>query len=243
MSRGTLLEELTWLEAEKVLHPEAIVVLPLGAASKEHGPHLRLNNDWIIAEYLKKRVLAEVEIVVAPTVAYHYYPGFVEYPGSITLSQETACNLVIDICRSLARFGPKRFYVINTGVSTISALAMAAQTLAKELITLHYTDLLSALKKIENEVCRQEGGTHADEAETSMMLYIAPETVDMSKAVSDYDPNGSGPLSRTPGTGKYSPTGVFGNATLATREKGEKIVETLVAAVLSDIAVLRTSPG
>jgi creatinine amidohydrolase len=239
MSIGTLLEDLTWLEAEKALHENAIIVIPLGAAAKEHGPHLKLNNDWRIAEYLKARVLEAADVVVAPTVSYHYYPAFVEYPGSTSLSHETACNLIVDICRSLAKFGPKRFYVINTGVSTMSPLAAAANVLFEEGITLDYTDILTAIKSIGAEVCEQQGGTHADETETSMMLYIAPGTVDMSQAVEDYDAKGSGPLSRTPGKGKYSPTGVFGNATLATREKGGKIVEALVTEILADIETLR----
>ena len=56
--RGVLLEDLSWLEAEKVLKPETVVVIPLGAQSKEHGPHLKLKNDWLMAEYLKRAVLA-----------------------------------------------------------------------------------------------------------------------------------------------------------------------------------------
>ncbi len=55
--RGVELADLTWVEAEAVLTPDAVVVIALGAASKEHGPHLRLDNDFQMAEYLKRRVL------------------------------------------------------------------------------------------------------------------------------------------------------------------------------------------
>ena len=48
--RGILLEDLTWQEAEKVLRPDTIVVIPIGAACKEHGPHLKLKNDWRISD-------------------------------------------------------------------------------------------------------------------------------------------------------------------------------------------------
>jgi creatinine amidohydrolase len=78
-AKGILLEDLTWLEAEKVLTRESVVVIPIGAAAKEHGPHLKLKNDSILAEYLKNRVLAASNVVIAPTVTYHYYPAFVEY--------------------------------------------------------------------------------------------------------------------------------------------------------------------
>lgn len=52
-TQGVMLEDLTWIEAEKVLTPDTVVVIPVGAASKEHGPHLKLRNDYILAEYLK----------------------------------------------------------------------------------------------------------------------------------------------------------------------------------------------
>ena len=129
---GILLEDLTWQQAERVLTPDAIVVIPLGAAAKEHGPHLRLKNDFVLAEYFTRRVVAREAVVVAPTINYHFYPAFVEYPGSTSLRLETARDLVVDICRSLARFGPKRFYVLNTGVSTIRALKPAQDQLAAE---------------------------------------------------------------------------------------------------------------
>src|SRR5260370_5174369 len=125
--RAPLLDDLSWIEAEKVLTASAVVVIPLGAASKEHGPHLKLKNDWLIAEYLKGRILSASDVVVAPTIGYSFYPAFVEYPGSTSLRFDTARDMVVDICRSLARFGPRRFYVINTGVSTLRPLAAAAE--------------------------------------------------------------------------------------------------------------------
>lgn len=239
---GVLLAELTWLEAEKVLTPDSIVVIPIGAAAKEHGPHLSLQNDWLLAEYFKDRLLESENVVVAPTVGYHFYPAFVEYPGSTTLRMETARDMVVDICKSLARHGPRRFYALNTGVSTVRALEPAAAMLASDGILLRFTKL-DDLAPIEREVCQQEVGTHADEVETSMMLVIAPKTVDMSKAVKDCSPKGTGGLSRDPASGKtYSPSGVWGDATLATREKGERFVAALVAILRRDIAALRDAP-
>jgi creatinine amidohydrolase len=238
--RGVILEDLTWKEAEKVLTPETVVVIPIGAESKEHGPHLKLRNDWTMAEYLKRRVVEQANVVVAPTINYHYYPAFMEYPGSTTLRLETARDLVVDICRSLARFGPRRFYALNTGVSTLRALTPAAEILAAEGITLRFTNILTITEDVEKRIGRQEGGTHADELETSIMLYIDPASVDMSKAVKDYHP-GAGGLTRDPkGVGAYSASGVFGDATLATREKGREIVETLVSRLVKEIDDLRS---
>ena len=238
--RGILLEDLTWQEAEKVLKPDTIVVIPIGAESKEHGPHLKLNNDFLTAEYLKGEVLKRANVVVAPTVNYHYYPAFGEYPGSTTLRLETARDLVVDICRSLARYGPHRFYALNTGVSTLRALRLSADVLAADGITLRFTDILKVNEAVENQVRKEEGGTHADEIETSMALFIAPSSVDMKKAVKDYHPSGKSGLSRSPdGPGDYSASGVFGDATLATRKKGEILVRGLVDGILKDIADLK----
>jgi creatinine amidohydrolase len=241
-AQGKLLSDMTWLEAEKALKPDTVVVIPIGAESKEHGPHLLLKNDFILAEYLKKRVLAQSSVVIAPTVNYNFYPAFLEYPGSISLTLETARDMLVDIATSLARYGPKRFYALNTGVSTKRPLEAAAQLLAKQGIVLRYTDLTAVLDPIEKQFCTQEGGTHADESETSMLLYIDPASVNMAKAVKDYHPN-PGPLTRDPkGKGTYSATGIYGDPTLATREKGRKITEALVRKILEEIEALRNAP-
>ena len=239
---GVLLEDLTWLEAEKILRPESVVVIPLGAAAKEHGPHLKLKNDLILADYYKGRVVKQADVIIAPTLNYHFYPAFVEYPGSTGLRLETARDMVVDICRSLARFGPKRFYILNTGVSTVRALKPAVEVLAADGILMTFTDLKS-IEAVESKVRQQEGGTHADEIETSMILYMQPDAVDMKKAVKDYRPSVGSGLTRDPKstTSTYSASGVWGDATLATREKGKIVTEAMVAQILADIEKLRSS--
>ena len=234
--KGILLEELTWQEAEKVLCSNTIVVIPIGAESKQHGPHLTLKNDWLLAEYFKREVMKVADVVVAPTVGYHYYPAFTQYPGSTTLRLETARDLLVDICRSLARYGPRKFYALNTGVSTIQPLALTAQILADQGIQFRYTDIRKLQEPVEASVKLQEGGSHADEIETSMMLFIAPATVDMTKAVKDYHPAIKRGLTRDPkGEGSYSASGIYGDATLATRQKGEIIVRAIVNGILREI--------
>lgn len=230
-SKGLLLEDLTWTEAEKVLGPGTVVVIPIGAASKEHGPHLKLKNDWIMAEYLKKQVLARANVVIAPTINYNYYPAFVDYPGSTNLRLETARDMMIDICRALHKFGPYKFYALNTGVSTLRPLKAAADALEAEGIVLRYTNILTVSGEAEAKVKKQEKGTHADEIETSIMLYIAPETVDMKKAVKDFGNPSKGR--------KDSPSGIFGDPTLATREKGAIVVKAMLDGILKEIAEMQ----
>lgn len=234
------LEDLTWMEAEKALKQFEVVLIALGARTKEHGPHLLLKNDYIMAEYLKDRVAQQVPVAIFPTLQYGYYPAFLEYPGSVSLSAETFKNVVVDICKSINGYGIQKFYILNTGVSTLRPLGQAKQELSNLGIVLRYLNILEVDKKLPPGILKQEGGTHADEGETSMMLYIAPETVDMSKAVKDLDlrPDRKG-LTRNPrGKGHYSPTGIWGDPTLASKEKGKLIVETTVKEIIKQIREL-----
>lgn len=179
--------------------------------------------------------------MIAPTLTYHYYPAFLDYPGSTSPGLETARDVTIDICRSLAHHGPRRFYALNTGVSTIRALEQAAKSLARDRILLRYTDISKLAPDVVARVAQQERGTHADEIETSMMLYIDPALVDMTKAVKDYHP-GHGPLRREPGhSGAYSPSGIYGDATLATAEKGRRVLDAFIDAILREIEDVRRS--
>jgi len=234
-----------WTEAVKLLNDTTIVVIPLGAQSKEHGPHLWLRNDFLIAEYLKERLAKRQPVVIYPTVNYHYYPAFLEYAGSTSLQFETASNLIVDICRVIAGHGPKKFYVLNTGVSTLAPLKAAKESLATQGILMTYTDILHIAGEAEKKVKQETAGTHADEIETSMMLYMAPNTVDMSKAARDIpEVDGPGPLTLDPKNpnGRYSPTGIYGDATLATKEKGRIVVEAMVEGINQEIVALRASP-
>lgn len=239
--KGIRLADITWQQATDVLRPETVVVIPLGAGAKEHGPHLKLGNDAILADYLTRRVLDASDVAVAPTLSYHFFPGFIEYPGSASLTLDTARAMTTEAASSLSKYGPRRFYVLNTGVSTARALEPAARALAAQGILLGYTDLASRLAEVSTSVRQQEGGTHADEVETSMMLYIDPASVEMKRAVKEYNPS-PGPLQltrRRGGPGTFSESGVWGDPTLATREKGRVFVEALVSALLGDIEAIR----
>ena len=145
VNKSQRLEALTWPEAETALTPETVVVIPLGAASKEHGPHLKLRNDLTLADYLTQRVVDATSVVVAPTLTYHFYPAFLEYPGSTSLTLATARDMTADVVRTLSAYGPRRFYVLNTGVSTTRALDPAAALLASEGVLMRYTNLSAHL--------------------------------------------------------------------------------------------------
>ncbi len=241
---AVFLEKLTWPEAEKCFQSDAIFVIPLGAALKEHGRHLPLNNDKLIAIRLTEEIGKRLDITVLPVVETSYYPAFAEYPGSISFDFETSCAIVRETCAGLAAFGCRKIYVLNTGFSTMKVLARVQECLKTEhpQLQFSYTDFKNALEGDSRGLCRQEGGGHADEVETSMMLVLAPEIVALENAEPDYHGDKSGPLTRCAEKADepdsklvYSPTGAWGDPTLATREKGEAIVNALLDWIEKDL--------
>ena len=229
--QGLLLENLTWKDAEALFKEYRVAIIPLGARLKEHGLHMPLNTDWLQAEYIRDRLLERCKVLALPTLQYGYYPAFLEYPGSVSIGRETFTAVICDICESLASQGLERFYFINVGISTNWALEPARSQLAEKNILMEYTDQLC------NDT--NEEGTHANESETSKMLVIAPELVVMEKAKKDFQPDlGNGGLHRDPDrkSGIYSETGVWGDPTLASKAKGELLLESLV----SDIEIFIT---
>ncbi len=233
MKPGVKLETLSWIEAERYFESNPMVVIPLGASAKQHGPHLPLNNDAIIANWLAEEIRQRLPVVITPLINASFYPAFVEYPGSISLRSETARDFIFDTCMSFVRFGLSRFYVINTGLSTLRPL-VEVKALLDDGIGFEFLNLDDALQALPGDLLEQQYGSHADEHETSLMLHIAPGVVDMSRAVDD-GAQGDGRLTRTRGQGLWSRSGVYGQATLASSAKGKLIAEVVLHHTLMQI--------
>ena len=175
--------------------------------------------------------------VVWPTVSYGYYPVFVDYPGSISLSHDTFVALVREILDGMIRSGARTITIVNTGISTIAPLRelLGGHSGGAALALINAYDgpaFLSAVTAIEE----QAFGGHADEIETSIMLALAPNQVDMDRAVAQSTPILRGLFNRTdPQAPNYCPSGANGNPTLATREKGLRLVEAMRRDVLAAI--------
>jgi creatinine amidohydrolase len=232
------LEQLTWPAAEAAFQRIPTILLPIGAILKEHGPHLPLNTDYLLARELARRVAEQVEVIVCPPLTFGYYPAFVNFPGSTCLSADTFREMIEQIVESLARNGAQRFVVLNTGVSTTAPLLIASNNLAARGVRIVLANILD-LGHAADGVIENPIGTHANEHETSMILAIDPVVVQMDKAAPDIQPwmqKGAvvprGPLLREPqGVGVYCPSGVIGDPTRATAEKGEAIL----AAMATDV--------
>lgn len=231
--QGAWIASLSWPEVENRIRDGALGVLPVGAACKEHGPHLPLNTDQIQVEWCAGQLAMNKNVLIWPTVTYGYYPSFMDYPGSCTLAQVSFVALMRDILHSVLQSGIDKIIILNSGISTIEPLSdLVAAAPFNGTIFLFNLYSGPLFVRAQRDIEQQQTGQHADEIETSIMLAIAPERVNMALAVECLMEKQAGPLNRTdPRRPNYSPNGVLGNARLATAEKGRR----LATAILDDL--------
>jgi creatinine amidohydrolase len=234
MTAGVWLEKLTWPEAKAKIDAGWPVIVPIGAIAKEHGHHLPLNTDFLMARDLAARVAERLKVIVAPVLNLGYYPAFVRYPGSQHLRPDTFQAVLTDIFDKLVRDGVKRIAVVNTGVSTEAPLRIVVREFYERTGVRVLTADVANLGRKTRSLMKQKLGGHGDEMETSMILAIDPDAVRMDKAVVDYGNQLAEPktvfytptiFDGDPATGPdYSVSGVRGDPTLATAEKGRAIL-------------------
>ncbi len=244
-NKAVFLEDISWTIAKQLLIPDAVIIIPLGAGAKEHGPHLPLSTDFLQAEDCINRLALERNVIITPTINYGFYPAFIKYAGSTSLSFSTSTDMVLQIVRTLSNYGPKRFYIINIGISTTPTLAIAANILATSGILLFYSDYSRpAFLNADKQIATKAFGGHADEIETSNILSIRPDLVDMSKAVDDTFPKGKkGVLTPTAIQGGIlDRSGIVGYATLATKEKGILSMTAFTNNVIKEIDSISNCP-
>ncbi len=228
---------MTWNDVGSRLSGGAAAIVPVGAGAKQHGLHLPMNTDQIQAEWFATKLAKEFDVLIWPTITYGFYPAFTAYAGSVSLAEATFESIVQDIVAGVSAYHPHAIFVLNTGISTIEpvdrALASAQLSCRAHQLKInsgpHYRDA-------HEKVCRQPHGSHADEAETSIMLAIAHEVVDMSRAQAspglDLAPQPGALTPLNANDPNYSPSGSFGDPTLASAEKGQLLAQ----AILHDLS-------
>ncbi len=230
-SNSIIVETSTWPEVQQAIIKGMTGIVPIGASCKEHGPHLPLNTDSVQANWLAEQSSLRFPLIVWPVVNIGYYPAFVDYPGSWSISESTFTSCVLDIIESIAKHGSNQIVLLNTGVSTIIPLETAiTQTPFNARVTLINVysgkHVLAVIKALEE----QKQGGHADEIETSIMLAIDDALVHMDRAQPGLENIKRGPLNlNKPMQDNYCPTGAMGDSTLATVEKGNEILEAMLA--------------
>ena len=245
MSKGVWLENLSWPEAKQKIDAQWPVIVPIGAMSKEHGAHLPLNTDFLLARELASRVADELEVIIAPVISIGYYPAFVRYPGTQHLRPDTFQALLTDVFDKLVRDGVWNIAVVNTGVSTEAPLRIVVREFYERTGVRVLTADIASLGRKTRALMQQKLGGHGDEAETSMMLAIAPDAVRMDRAAVDYGNALDAPstvfyvptiFDGEPSSGPdYSASGVRGDPSLASAEKGRAILDDMAAELVSGL--------
>ena len=226
-----------------------IAILPLGSI-EWHGPHLPTGHDTIQLFPMVETIAERTEAMLLPSPWYGAHPcHHYGVPGTIPLRNETMVNVVKDIIHGASLAGYNKF-ILFYGHGQIAMANYAVQELGLEGYFVASVMFQNLVKDLQFEIM-ERGFWHADESETSIGLYTHPEFVDMSRAVREepapalidskffqgvseaatdkplawFDCTLLRPESHMVAEGS---TGVFGDATIATREKGEKYVTVIV---------------
>lgn len=171
----------TTCEMQGFLERDPVVLIPVGAY-EQHGPHLAMNTDKVIAEELCRRIVArsETPCVTLPCIWVGISEHHMKFSGSLTLKHSTMALFLFDILESLSRSGVGKALVLNSHggnmVPLNEALTRAGSSFGGTWALLTYWNLIS--KEIRELRASEYGGiSHAGEMETALQLYLAEENV------------------------------------------------------------------
>ncbi len=250
------LPEMSWVEVEEALKRTDIVIVPV-SSTESHGPHLPLASDAINGTEMARRtvkMLAEegIEVVAGPTIPFGVTPGLFNFPGTICLRNRTAIELIKDVCRSLDHHGFKKIILMLAHGGNYATIQVAAEELKDEIeADVYFATSLHVMTQAQGQILHSDRPTeegHAGEGETSRILAIAPELVQMDRAEVFYPEKnkkkkvpgdekpvmGGGWAAPVRDIRKIWPRSFRGNPKFATKEVGEKLLD-LRARWLADL--------
>ena len=246
---GYLWGELTWPEATSRLEEIDVALLPVGAI-EQHGPHLPLDTDAFDADYLARRVAdacSDPKPLVLPPVSYGVSYHHESFQGTISISNDTLARLIYEIGISVARNGIKKLVVLNGHGGNSPALNHAAQMINRDAHIFVCVDTGETSDVDIYNLIETPNDVHAGEIETSTSLAVRPHLVKMDQAPESIPKFSSRYLDFTSKRGvlwyahtqRISNTGVMGNPTIASAEKGQKIWELMIAHLVALVEDLK----
>jgi mycofactocin system creatininase family protein len=196
------------------------VLVPIGS-TEQHGPHLPLNTDSVIADAVAKRVGDELDLWVAAPISIGASGEHQGFPGVLSIGTTVLTAVIVELTRSLSLWAGEVVFINGHG-GNITALTDAITQLQEEGHTVRWLP------------CATEGDAHAGYTETSLMLHLAPDSVDLERAAA----GNTAPITellpalRRDGVRAISPTGVLGDPTGASADAGARIFNQIVSAVI-----------
>lgn len=237
-SKAVHWDELSSPQIECLISDDIVAILPVGSC-EQHGQHLPLGTDSFLCTsvVIQAAKLAEAEVALLPPIAYGYSPHHMDFPGTVTLSQDTLGSLIRDICGSLFRHGLSKVIIVNGHGGNSPALQGAVNQVGEEyamdLLLLRYMDMVAPrIHDIRESVLGGMG--HACEFETSLMQYLLPHLVESEsikgrviKGIPIYSPDlfASNLVYMYRNFSEYSKIGVIGDPNLASKEKGKLLFD------------------
>jgi creatinine amidohydrolase/Fe(II)-dependent formamide hydrolase-like protein len=241
--------EMTWPEAKERLSEVDIVLLPVGSI-EQHGPHLPLDTDSYDAEYLAKRVseaCSDPKPLVLPLVPYGVSYHHEDFKGTISVTNDALSKFIYDIGMSLASNGIRKLVIINGHGDNSPTLRYAAQMINRDAKIFTCVDTGESSDIDIARISETEEDVHAGEVETSTSLATRPRLVRMELAKAQIPTFNIRYLGFSSARGipwyahtsKISESGVMGDPTRASAEKGEKIWEVMIAHLVAFVEDLK----
>jgi len=245
-------EEMTWPEIEEYLKKVDTAILPCGAI-EQHGPHLPVDIDYYDAKYMAYKVAEACEDpkpLVLPPIPYGVSYHHDAFKGTLSVTNDALSRFVYDIGMSLAKNGIKKIIILNGHGDNAPTLTYAAQMINRDAHIFVCVDTGESSDIDLYDLIDTPNDIHAGEIETSTSLAIRPDMVQMDKAVNetlkfgskflDYDDVRS--VSWYVRTDKISESGVMGDATKATAEKGKKMWELMIKHMVHLVESIKNTP-
>jgi len=245
--------ELSWREVESALDRTRTLLVPVGS-TEQHGHHLPLGVDALMPEAIGERVADRVPALLAPPVWYGVSPHHTFKPGTFTVSTETFQRYVFDVCDSASEWGIENVLLLNGHyLAQDPELEVVVRRLRTESdVEAFHVPPVDLFADVAEEIRTGAVSFHASEFETSIMLALFPELVDMAAATAVDPPAESLPLTDYDALGEnrvgwaltaddmaeITDAGNIGDPTVATAEKGEALVEAAVSDVAELVAAL-----
>jgi len=249
--------EMTWLQIKEAAAQACVAVVPV-ATIEDHGLHLPADTDVRLCYAACDRAVALVpdKAVLVPPVNHGYSPHHMDFPGAITIGWDTFIRYMLDVCKSLVAHSFRRILIVNGHgsntpfVDIISRLTVVETGALAAAINYWNAPGVHEVAESLRESDKVGGMNHACEFETSIYLALRPDLVDMSKAVREigHQPTknywtdlvgGDGPLAMMEHWSALSQSGVMGDPTKATAEKGEKLLAAAAAGLAEIINEMR----
>jgi creatinine amidohydrolase len=245
--------QLTWPEMNEAIAAQKLIILPTGS-TEQHGHHLPIDVDVFLCESVCLEVgrRAPDKVLVLPPIAYGLNLHHIDFPGTIHIEPDVFIDFCLNITKSVAYHGFSKILLVNGHGSNTPLIDLVARKTVLETQSLCFaTSYYLFPQEAFQEVRESAVIAHADEFETSLYLHLAGDRVQMDKAVSDNDRMGKFVSSDSTGNyrvrfndfwGRWTTTGVHGDATKATAEKGRIIFEAAVSGLVELVDELRAWP-